>query len=540
MKKAIYLLLPLLLALALRLYPTAISGMPFSTDAWPPIRNTELLIQNTPIALNAPIFDGYNNYWPINSIFGAIISQITSLPPIEVMRIVFPVIGAIAVLLLFTITKRLYNAKVASIAAIILGTNFAHAYFTAAVTKETYANPLYLTLILLFLLPNIGKQKQLLLFTITSIVLALTHHVTALITIFILTSIIIGNFINNTKKGIITKKTDLLLIIIPIASTLLYYMIFAQAGLTNPLTFNEWLSVAAYQILGLAAILYITRKPQTYRKMDLLIIAIAAVAIASICIMLSLTTTILPGFSPTVNAQLILFNLPYFIALPFLACGHDYQGSYKGTLTPLLWTAPLIVLIGYAIFSNTAASSILLIRTPNFLWAPMAILCAAGLYWLYQKTKTKHIQRLALSAVIAVVVIIAAINVYSMYASVSLQDRQMGYYWLYTKPEFQTGSYLNATLANSNQTIAGDIKIMCIMDDYYGLSINPYQGFNYLSGESKTPPTYLLTYEQMNKNGYALGPHGLDLPEDWTNKTSQMNYIYSNGYTNLYAGDKNP
>ncbi len=82
MKKAVYLLLLLLLAVGLRLYPAVMSGVPFSTDAWSPIRNTELLMQNTPIPLNDAVFDGYNNFWPANSLFGAVIIPSNGLPPI--------------------------------------------------------------------------------------------------------------------------------------------------------------------------------------------------------------------------------------------------------------------------------------------------------------------------------------------------------------------------------------------------------------------------------------------------------------------------
>jgi hypothetical protein len=91
MKKAsLCLFIILLFALTLRLYPTLISNMPFSTDAWPLIRNTELIIQNTPIPLNNALFDAYNNFWPAIQLFGAALSQITNLPPIIAMAIGIP------------------------------------------------------------------------------------------------------------------------------------------------------------------------------------------------------------------------------------------------------------------------------------------------------------------------------------------------------------------------------------------------------------------------------------------------------------------
>lgn len=71
MRKYVYLIIIFSAALALRLYPTLLTGLPFSTDAWSPIRNTELIMEHTPVDLgNDSIFDGYNNYWPANSLFG--------------------------------------------------------------------------------------------------------------------------------------------------------------------------------------------------------------------------------------------------------------------------------------------------------------------------------------------------------------------------------------------------------------------------------------------------------------------------------------
>ena len=121
MKKALCLFIVLLIALAIRLYPTVISGMPFSTDAWPLIRNTELIIQNTPVPLNSGIFDAYNNFWPGSQLFGAALSQITSLPPITAMALGIPIAAAFAILIFYFLVKKLTeNTKIALIAAALL------------------------------------------------------------------------------------------------------------------------------------------------------------------------------------------------------------------------------------------------------------------------------------------------------------------------------------------------------------------------------------------------------------------------------------
>ncbi|MEM4576223.1 MAG: hypothetical protein QW701_02030 [Candidatus Nezhaarchaeales archaeon] len=68
------------------------SGLPFSTDAWPLIRNTELLLENTPVSLSHEVFDGYNNYWPASSIFGAVFSLISGLSPMVAMSMSIPAV----------------------------------------------------------------------------------------------------------------------------------------------------------------------------------------------------------------------------------------------------------------------------------------------------------------------------------------------------------------------------------------------------------------------------------------------------------------
>ena len=145
MKKILLMLgIIMLFAVGLRLYPSLISEMPFSTDAWSPIKNAELLMQNTPIALNDKIFDGYNNYWPINSIFGALISEIILLPPIDSMSLLFPIIGALSILIFYAIVNIFTGPKISLLASLLFGTAFSHTYFTAGITKETYASPIYL------------------------------------------------------------------------------------------------------------------------------------------------------------------------------------------------------------------------------------------------------------------------------------------------------------------------------------------------------------------------------------------------------------
>jgi hypothetical protein len=532
MKKLLYVVLPLFMASALRLYPTFISGLPFSTDAWSPIRNTELLMEYTPIHIgDDEVFDGYNNYWPGNSLFGAVVSRVTGLEPMYAMAVFLPLTGSISILIFYVLVKRLYNAKVSFMASIIFGTAFTHVFFTAGVTKETYANPLYFLLIFIFLHPTIGRRKQALLFAITSVTLALTHHLTPLITIAILSSIALARFINNTKKSLAPNKSDFVLVAILTVTTAVYYLLYAQAGFKFPLTLSDWLSAASYQTLAFASAMYLTSKPYAHVQTRTLIVASGTIALAPLFILL--TMNIPPAGFPTLPKYCLLYLAPYFIILPFITFGYSYH-RIKGSIAPPFWLATLMGLEAYAIFSNSSLSPVLWIRTPNFLYPPLAILSAAGLYWLYETAGKTRLRKLIKPAVMTVVLVIAIINAYTLYAAVSLQERYMGYHWLYRAQEYQAGAWTGT--ASSSPTVAGDMKVLHLMRDYFDAKVDVLQGFRYLTENGTSQPQILFVYGQMLKNGYVIGYHGVDLPENWMKKASQLNQIYSNGLASLYAG----
>ncbi len=528
----LYFLIPVVVAIALRLYPTVTSGMPFSTDAWSPIRNTQLLIQNTPIPLNAPIFDGYNNFWPANSIFGAILSQVTGIDVLQSMSLFFPIIGAMAIVVFFVIVRKLYNTKVAFVASTIFAVAYSHAFFTAGVTKETYASPLYMLLILMFIHPRLGKNRQIFLFTIASVALALTHHFTALITILILTSIAVGNFANKMRTGIQPALHDFLLIIIPTAVTVTYFELFAQTGMAMPLTVADWIALSSFQALALATALYtIYSRPTLTTNFRLLALAFASVAAVLIYVLLSVTTALVPGFTVTAQESTLLYVTPYFILAPFMFIGFENHKNSR-TITPLFWIAPLAALEAFAIFSNSVQGMNLWIRTPDFICAPAAILAAVGIYWIAQRTTTP-LRKIMKPAFAVLLIAIIALGSYGMYATVTLQKPDMGYQWLYTTQEFQAATWVNAT---TNQTVSGDVKVSYLLQDYFGLRVDEAGGFKYLDNQTSTQPKLLFIYSQMGQNGYVLALHGVDLPQDWTQRTDQLNQIYSNKNVKIYSG----
>jgi len=540
MGKYVYVTLALimLIALSLRLYPTLISGQPFSTDAWSPIRNAELLMEHTPIRLDDAMFDGYNNYWPANSLFGVVFSQMTGLEPKQAMALVFPAIGAMAILVFYALVKRLCNAKISLIASIIFATAFTHVLLTAAVTKETYANPLYLLLILIFLHP-MGRRRQALLFTVTSIALALTHHLTPLITIAILSCITMAHFISSVKKGLSPNKYDFLLVAILTAVTALYYLFYAQAGFKIPLTLSDWLSAASYQLVAFTLALYFTFKPSSHARVRTLFTCSVAVALPLLFMVLAMKTPLVPG-APVLPSRYLLYAAPFIMASPMIVLGYGEMKNLRGEhhAATVFWFSAILGLEGYAIFGNSDFGLILAPRGVNFLWPPLAVLCAVGLYRLYTTARESRNRRLVASlasmATILTVVTIASLNSYSVYAAVSLEERYMGYFWLYTNHEYEAGAWITAT--SNNQTVAGDVKVFHLLNGYFNVKVDVLKGLRYLT-EDGSKPQILFIYDQMLRNGYVLySGCSVDLPEGWTEKAYNLNLIYSSGTATIYAG----
>jgi len=515
------LILPaLLIALTLRLYPALSSGLPFSTDSWPLIRNTELLLNNTPIDLGSCVFDGYNNYWPASSLFGAVFSIITAIKPLEAMALSIPLTGGLAVLVFYVLVYRLsgdYGITLAS--SILFATAYPHTLFTAGITKETYANPLYILLILIFM---IGNHKGIILFTITSIALALTHHLTPLITLTILFSLALG-FLTARIHGLSILKPILVLVVVEI----LYFKIYAYRGFKVDLSWSEWISVLAYQVVSLSLASYLTLHPPSRRSLP---IGFTIAPLLLALILLCMRKPIVPG-APILPSYYISY-MNYSIVTALLAVlGYRRlrEVDYKLFITALYWISAILGLEGYALFSGSGIGLALLYRGINFLWPPLTIFTASSLHKHSSKTpRSKYVKAIVASAMLYIILL----NIYNFYAATILEERYMGYQWLYRVEEFNTGLWLSNF--GYGLTVLGDMKASYMLNSYFNLYVNVAEGYRYLYRDS-VPNGILYVYKQMLRNGYVAGPYGLDLPNNWPIRIHKLCSIYSNGFVNLFV-----
>ncbi len=202
-------------------------------------------------------------------------------------------------------------------------------------------------------------------------------------------------------------------------------------------------------------------------------------------------------------------------------------------MAPLFWLAPLVGLEGYAIFSGGPVGLTLTYRTLNFLLVPLFILIGIAFYKLYVFSKGMRGSRILSIGIIATILFVASVNSYSVFASVSLQEQYMGYFWLYRAPETSASSWIAAN--GYNQTVAGDMKVSYLLKGYFNMKVDVIQGLQFLEDNSSAPEL-LFVYPEMSTNGYVLyGGNVLALPENWTSRLAALDCVYSNNMVNLYA-----
>jgi hypothetical protein len=346
--------------------------------------------------------------------------------------------------------------------------------------------------------------------------------------------IALATSITRFRRGLSLDKSSLLLVSILTVVTALYFGFYAYRGLKLTLTLSDWLSAGSYQLIAFALALYFTSKPHTGSCTRTVLACSTAVVLVSLFALLCTKRPIIPG-APRLPSHYLLYASPFILASPLTVLGLGRLREMGGEhhTAPLFWLVAILGLEGYAIFGDSPLGLTLAYRTLNFLWPPLAILCATGLYRLYLTAGGLHARKLTKFMAATLLLLIAALNSYNVYVAVSMQERYMGYFWLYRIPEYKAGMWIAST---SNQTVAGDVKASYLLKDYFNVKVDVYQGLKYLAG-SGAKPQILLVYDQMLKNGYVLyGGYSVDLPENWTEKLYDLNLTYSNGHVNIYGG----
>ena len=525
--RALLFIFPFAIAVLLRIYPYLVYGVPYSTDSWSPIRNTEQLLAHTPTALGGnPVFDSYNIYWPANSVFGAITSLVFNVAPIKIMPLLFPVVGAVTVLIFFLVAEKITgSAVVASIASLFLATAGVDAIFNAGVTKETYAEPLFMVSILLLLWKTDKRSGAL--FAITSVTLALSHHATALLLLVVAASIVSVDSVLLKRRGESIGRKPLLLVIGG-GVTLVYLLIYAGAGLgqfSGLVTVQTALLVLAFLTIFITPVAYhaVSRPTKLLLVEGGIVLALAAGVLA-----IGTSVTLISS-APTVSPTLLYSAIPYVLLGVLAIFGYRIIHVARGRRNFVFvasWLAAVLALGFLGVFAGVPDGLPIMYRVLAFIGAPAIILASLALQDALGGTRRRGLVRVA---VVAVILLISISSAYQTYAASIQRESLLGGQWAYQQSDLTGAQWMSANSAPGNFSLAGDIRMQYLLSDYLGVNVDIASGYHYLeSPDTAARPPYLVTYDVMARNGYVNSLYGVQLPGNWTAALTQASPVYYN------------
>ncbi len=362
-----------------------------------------------------------------------------------------------------------------------------------------------------------------------------THHLTAFLAISILAGLCLASFISKKDEDqkVNSNKTNFLLLAVLSAITAAYFLLYASPAFIVALSSSDLLTVGAYQIIVLSIIVYTIFIAKNYsRKITLVNSSIAFISAFSFILLL--TQIPLISAAPILPSSYLLYALPFIIALPLIIFGlNELHQKNSSLITPLFWIMSVAAFGCYAVFANPTGSISYVSRSVDFMLPPFLILAAVGIQKLFQQGSRFKVGNTVKFVAVALVLVMVTVNTYTVYATVSMQEPYLGYFWRYDPSEYAASSWLSSNVGN--QSVAGDSKVYYLSHGYFNETVNVMDGYKYLIGEGSAPEL-LYVYNQMSSNGYVLY-QGIPytLPANWIDKLVPYNCIYANNGVTIYA-----
>lgn len=513
-KKYTYLFLITLFGTVLRLLPTLLTGMPYSPDAWPLIKDLEVLLQHTPVSLTSDVFTGSKHYWPSVILFGSIVHQVTGLGPIQAMALFVPLASSLLIPIFYVLVEKLLeNTKVALSGALLIATLFPFAMFTAEVKREVYATPLYLFLIFLF----IGKldRRRVFLFSTVALVLVLAHPLPPLVLVALFGSVGLSRIVGDKTWR------QLAPFFILFGLYVLHFYLYGAQVFEYVFSFMNILVAGFFGSLLLFFGLYAVHTPRLTKRniiAPLLVVAGVCIFLLNFFEALAPTPLVLPP------RYLFYFGGPIFLGGLIGSVGYQRLVKRGKRELSLFW---LLIVGGIELFALFGVSNFVVVyRMINFFIPPLAIILAAALYKKSKASPSKIKETVKTLGLITLVVF----SLFNFYASFALEEPYMGYQLKQTRYEYRAGTWLSNHY-HGHSVMTGD-KARFLLGKYFNYGWVGHIEY-YLSGERGLPKV-LFIYRQMEEVGYLHGSYPHPLPKGWRGRAQSMNKVYSNGGAEVY------
>ncbi len=447
--KHLALFLLIVYIIVIRLLPILYWNEVFSTDSWPILGIAAKVAKYTPSDIfSEPISDEYNVFWPLLIMFNTVYNIVLDLNFKFTSHLMTAIISSITFLAAYVFTKNiLRDVKLALIFSFLCTSLSSNLLMTASITKEAHALP-FLFLILGVYAKNTWKFKDFCLLTLLTIALTITHHLTSLIWLLIVTftSIIL------VFKGATFLRPRLTYLALTYAIMGSHFYFFGIHGLKNVIDLNSVVSLIAFETFPI--IVYILGLVFYHGRNVLWRFWIIALILCSII----LTLNPLPA---NVLLQIQLYCIPLILISIGGILGYLRFPEGIGKILITSWILSNTFLSAYFYFTLPPGFELVFTaRSLNFLLIPILLLFTVKLLTL----KNNY-----LLSVLAI--LIATILIAPYLLSVFKNVEGFSEYFTYKQHETECYTWFFKNISH-NESVLSDIKAEYVLKGFYGLHVN--------------------------------------------------------------------
>ena len=437
------------MSLVIRAVPTLTSGEPFSLDAWPLIRDAQVILKSPEVRIwNDSVLGGYNNRWPGTILSSVIYSLLSGLSITDTYRFFGPAVTMLATLLLvYVIVKRISgNALSSSLALAYFASAPSLLVFTSATIKEVCAYPLLYSLIFLLTAPQLRCGAFVALSLVLATSISATHPLASFMAVGLgFSASLVYVTLSATGRGAcrasqfsLLRSTTLALMVATIFTA--YLMIYGGAGFNYPIGVGDIITYITY-----ASFTYVTYFLFSVLRKRRAVPATLMIAIFTALLILTPHKSLLPGLGAIKSLTVILYAAPAILPLLLVV------RSPNRVTTPWIYAlgAGLLVAVNaaYTVLAKPEMSTIFH-RVANYVVLANTFLLA--------HSALRPDGKLRLLALV-IVVVTAACSVATVSSVVTGADG-VSYYWYYRLSEVYSLNTVDA-LAGTSLEFLGDAKV---------------------------------------------------------------------------------
>jgi hypothetical protein len=519
-----------LVAFALRASPYLASGVPYHTDTYPQLANARNLVASTPVPLGPGNgFGPYNILWPADTLFYAVSSVLLGPAPVSLMPLLGPLVTSLMAVLFFALLRSLgLEAKASAIATLLFAVAGGTTMISAGVTKEAFALPL---MVLVVLLLNIwlkdGKKGALALSAFSFVVLLAAHSLASVVGLLLCCYLVMAYALSPGGRSRVAA-TSAALALFSVAAYL-YFYVHAVSSLPYDLHPSDVIAAFAYEALLTAPVWVAGAFRLGPHRWTSAWLAALSVLVAGLFASALAFHTLLD--SPVASPYVLVLVTPYVAVALLSSAGMRWaRGTAysRGAVFASLWALGVLGLVGFSAFATPGAIGTTM-RILDFVYPGAAALAAVALVKLMGTRRWTNLAGLA--AVALLVAGSAYIVPYSAYWSGPLGGSQRVY------SQAEVSSLVWAGQSPPGQRIYADARFG-YLSSYYGGNVSSGPGFLYLAGLHPLGPGCLILDGLIGEIGYVGGTYGhpvnMTIVAGLPSQTS-LQRVYANGRDSTYC-----